>query len=99
MKSSSEHWDSIFSDARDSKLGWYEKDAEKTLELLEQIPDITGSIVFLPGAGTSVLVELPLFEAEKFPSSGDIKQPPHFNVYLTVLILLFFILLKSSFVK
>ncbi len=57
MKSSSEHWNSIFSDAEDSKLGWYEKDASKTFELLNQVPNIEGQTVFLPGAGTSVLID------------------------------------------
>ncbi|NOY08908.1 MAG: methyltransferase domain-containing protein [Spirochaetes bacterium] len=57
MKSSSRHWDAIFSDTEDSKLGWYEKNASKTLELLNYIPKWKGSMIFLPGAGTSVLIE------------------------------------------
>jgi len=51
------HWDAIFSNTQDSKLGWYEKDVSKTLELLTQIPNWENSTVFLPGAGTSVLIE------------------------------------------
>ncbi|MEK7448432.1 MAG: class I SAM-dependent methyltransferase [Planctomycetota bacterium] len=57
MKSSSKHWDTIFFDTEDSKLGWYEKNASQTLELLNQIPGWKESTVFLPGAGTSVLIE------------------------------------------
>ncbi len=57
MKSSSKHWDTIFSNTEDSKLGWYEKNVSQTFELLNQIPDWEKSTVFLPGAGTSVLVE------------------------------------------
>lgn len=57
MKSSSAHWDAIFSNTEDSKLGWYEKDASQTLELLNHIPEWKKSTVFLPGAGTSVLIE------------------------------------------
>ncbi len=57
MKSSSEHWNSIFSGTEDSKLGWYEKDVSKTFELLNQVPGIDGCTVFLPGAGTSVLID------------------------------------------
>jgi len=38
-------------------LGWYEKDAAKTLELLNRIPNWETSAVLLPGAGTSGLVE------------------------------------------
>ncbi|SIT07903.1 methyltransferase domain-containing protein [Neptunomonas antarctica] len=57
MKSSSKHWNLIFSGAEDSKLGWYEKDAEKTFELLNQVPNLKDLTVFLPGAGTSILIE------------------------------------------
>ncbi|GBD92447.1 hypothetical protein BMS3Abin05_00018 [bacterium BMS3Abin05] len=57
MKSSRKHWDTIFSDTEDSKLGWYEKNAFPTLELLNQVPEWKKSTVFLPGVGTSVLIE------------------------------------------
>ncbi len=57
MKSSSKHWDTIFSRTENSKLGWYEKDPTQTLNLLRHIPSLEGSTVFLPGAGTSVLIE------------------------------------------
>ncbi len=57
MNSSSEHWDAIFSHAEDSKLGWYEKESTQTLKLLNQIPNLEGSVAFLPGSGTSVLIE------------------------------------------
>ncbi len=57
MKSSSQHWDSIFRDTEDSKLGWYEKDASKTFKLLNQVPKWECSKIFLPGAGTSILID------------------------------------------
>lgn len=57
MKSSSKHWDTIFSNTEDSKLGWYEKNTSQTLELLNQIPEWENSIIFLPGVGTSNLIE------------------------------------------
>ncbi len=57
MKSSSKHWDAVFSGAEDSKLGWYEKDASQTFKLLNHIHEWEGSTVFIPGAGTSVLIE------------------------------------------
>ncbi|MBI4652057.1 class I SAM-dependent methyltransferase [Candidatus Desantisbacteria bacterium] len=57
MKSNSKHWDTIFSNTEDSKLGWYEKNASQTFELLNQIPDWKKSTIFLPGAGTSVLID------------------------------------------
>jgi SAM-dependent methyltransferase len=57
MNSNSEHWNSIYSNTEDSKLGWYEKNAAQTLKLLNQVPAWEGSTFFVPGAGTSVLVE------------------------------------------
>ncbi len=57
MKSSSEHWNSIFSGAEDSTLGWYEKDLTPTFTLLEQIEKWESSSIFIPGAGTSTLVD------------------------------------------
>jgi SAM-dependent methyltransferase len=57
MESSSNHWNTIFSNTEDSKLGWYEKDGFQTLELLNQIPDWEKSTIFIPGAGTSILIE------------------------------------------
>ncbi|MFC2170971.1 class I SAM-dependent methyltransferase [Calditrichota bacterium] len=57
MKSSSKHWDNVFSGAEDSKSGWYEKDVSQTMRLLNLVPNWKNSTIFLPGAGTSVLIE------------------------------------------
>ena len=57
MKSRSEHWDSIFSEAKDSTLGWYEKDLTETFTLLNQIENWERSTLFISGAGTSTLIE------------------------------------------
>jgi SAM-dependent methyltransferase len=57
MKSISEHWNNIFSKTEDTKLGWYEKDTSQTFKLLSEIPEIEEATVFLPGAGTSILIE------------------------------------------
>ncbi len=57
MKSSSKHWDSIFAGTADSKLGWYEKEASQTFKLLNAIPHWESGSIFIPGAGTSVLIE------------------------------------------
>ncbi len=57
MKSNCKHWDTIFSNTEDSKLGWYEKNVSQTLELLEQISEWAEATKYLPGAGTSVLIE------------------------------------------
>jgi len=57
MKSNSKHCDEIFSKTEDAKLGWYEKDTSQTFKLLHEIPDWEKATVFLPGAGTSILIE------------------------------------------
>jgi SAM-dependent methyltransferase len=57
MEPGSNHWNTIFSNTEDSKLGWYEKDGFQTLKLLDQIPDWEKSTIFIPGAGTSILIE------------------------------------------
>jgi hypothetical protein len=57
VATSNEHWNAIFSAKQDPELGWYEKDASQTLKFLEIIPHRESETVFLPGAGTSVLVD------------------------------------------
>ncbi len=53
----SQHWNTIFSTKTDSELGWYERDASQTLKFFDLIPQNRFATVFLPGAGTSVLVD------------------------------------------
>jgi SAM-dependent methyltransferase len=65
MTTSPEHWDSIFKAKEDPELGWYEQDASQTLAMLETIPDWKNSTVFLPGAGTSVLVDQLLHQGNR----------------------------------
>lgn len=57
MKSGSQHWNKIFSGTDDSEMGWHEKDVSQTLKFLDQIPMNKSATVFLPGAGTSTLVD------------------------------------------
>lgn len=57
MITANRHWNAIFSTKMDSELGWYERDATQTLKFLELIPGNHTATIFLPGAGTSVLVE------------------------------------------
>ncbi|HHB91873.1 MAG TPA: methyltransferase type 12 [Thioploca sp.] len=64
MKSNSEHWNSIFSQEH-STLGWYEKDLTPTFTLLNQIETWKSSTIFIPGAGTSTLVDTLLLENTK----------------------------------
>lgn len=57
MKSNPEHWDRIFETTEDGRLGWYEDNAAPTLALMANIPGWESSTIFIPGAGTSVLIE------------------------------------------
>lgn len=57
MTTPNEHWNAIFSAKVDPELGWYEKDASQTIKFLDKIPHGGSETVFLPGAGTSVLVD------------------------------------------
>ncbi len=52
-----QHWNEIFSAKEDPQLGWYERDPSQTLKFLDLIPQRKGLTVFLPGAGTSTLVD------------------------------------------
>lgn len=57
MNSTTTHWNAIFDSKQDSELGWYEPDAARTLEFLGDVDWDSKPTVFLPGAGTSVLVD------------------------------------------
>lgn len=65
MTTLNEHWNAIFSTKADAELGWYEKDVSQTLKFLDQIPQAESVTVFLPGAGTSVLVDVLLARGHK----------------------------------
>jgi len=54
-----EHWNAIFSTKVDPELGWYEHDVSQTLKFMDLIPQAESDTdtVFLPGAGTSELVD------------------------------------------
>jgi SAM-dependent methyltransferase len=51
------HWNAIFSTKTDPELGWYESEVSQTLKFLDLIPHSQTATVFLPGAGTSLLVD------------------------------------------
>lgn len=57
MTTPNQHWNAIFTTRTDSELGWYEGDVSQTLKFLDLIPQSENVTVFLPGAGTSVLVD------------------------------------------
>ena len=51
-----EHWNQIFANTEEEKLGWFESSASETLDFLQDIPDLKSMKIFLPGAGTSQLI-------------------------------------------
>lgn len=57
MSTKQEHWNQIFNTKSDQELGWYEKDAYQTLSFLgiENLPKL--ETIFIPGAGTSLLID------------------------------------------
>jgi len=57
MTSTKQHWDQIFASTNDEALGWFESDASQTLKFIDVIPQAHLSRIFIPGAGTSVLVD------------------------------------------
>jgi hypothetical protein len=57
MTTRNEHWNTIFSAKADPELGWYEEDVSQTLKFLDPILPTQSITIFLPGAGTSVLVD------------------------------------------
>lgn len=57
MIEKNQHWNNIFASKSDAELGWYESGAAQTLKFLDGIPPVELQTIFLPGAGTSVLVD------------------------------------------
>lgn len=51
------HWNEIFTTKDDPQLGWYEADVAQTLRFLDLVPAHEQATIFLPGAGTSLLVD------------------------------------------
>ena len=52
-----EHWDNIFENTKDEKLGWYENNVNQTLKFFDFIDDFKDLTIFITGAGTSLLVD------------------------------------------
>ena len=57
MSTSNKHWNAIFSSKSDPELGWHESDTSQTFKFLDLISRSEITTVFLPGAGTSMLVD------------------------------------------
>jgi SAM-dependent methyltransferase len=57
MEDLTRHWNQVFASKEDKALGWYEADVRQTLRFLDRIPGGPSGTAFLPGAGTSQLVD------------------------------------------
>jgi len=55
MKDLTEHWNKIYSNSDDNKLGWFESDFTQTMKFLDLVPNWENSKIFIAGAGTSGL--------------------------------------------
>jgi len=65
MESTVKHWNGIFTRTEEDQLGWYEKESSATLKLLGEVQGWERSTVFLPGAGTSGLIDDLLFKGAR----------------------------------
>jgi hypothetical protein len=57
MADLAQHWNDVFVAKDDPQLGWYERDVSQTLGFLELVPGYESATIFLPGAGTSLVVD------------------------------------------
>ncbi len=57
MAQAQEHWNNIFAATDDKALGWYEADTSQTMKFIDRCGLASGSTVFIPGAGTSMLAD------------------------------------------
>lgn len=57
MTTPRKHWNTIFTAKTESEFGWHESDTSQTFKFLDLIPQSETTTVFIPGAGTSVLVD------------------------------------------
>lgn len=58
MKTLADHWNEIFHKTDEEKLGWHEHDYTQTLKFLDVIPDWGSLKIFVPGVGTSGLIDV-----------------------------------------
>jgi len=58
MKTLTDHWNEIFQKTDEEKLGWHENDYSQTLKLLDFVREWKNSKIFVPGVGTSGLVDV-----------------------------------------
>ena len=65
MKTRADHWNEIFHQTDENKLGWHEHDYIQTLKFLDRIPGWGNSKVFVPGVGTSGLIDVLLAAGAK----------------------------------
>ncbi|MCF6303384.1 MAG: methyltransferase domain-containing protein, partial [Devosiaceae bacterium] len=58
MTTLTDHWNKIFQNTDEEKLGWHEDDYAQTLKLLSCVPGWENSKILIPGVGTSGLADI-----------------------------------------
>ena len=58
MQKLTDHWNEIFKKTDEEKLGWHEDDYSQTIKFLDLIPQWKNSKIFIPGVGTSGLIDI-----------------------------------------
>lgn len=57
MQELKNHWNRIFETTPDQNLGWHENDFSQTFKFIDQSGSLQDKIIFIPGAGTSMLAD------------------------------------------
>ena len=58
MKTLTDHWNEIFRQTEEEKLGWHEDDYTQTLKFLDPVSKWKSAKIFVSGVGTSGLADL-----------------------------------------
>ncbi len=69
-----QHWDKVFADSPEDKLGWYERDVSPTLLLVGRAGVDKAARILIAGAGSTTLVDALLAEGYSGLLATDISQ-------------------------
>ena len=68
------HWNKVYTNAKTEKLGWYENDLKKSLTLIEACKLTKNANIFIPGAGSTTLVDELLKRNYSNITANDISE-------------------------
>jgi len=81
MENLNNHWDDIYINTDEDKLGWFEDDLTQTLKYLNFTTLEKNSTIFLPGVGNSKIVDI-LVEKNYYLIINDISKKALENTFL-----------------